>query len=107
MLLPLSLFRVSVQGQKGLKYNRSTSKAEARNWVYRTTIQYDGITAAAAFNIGRKAGNLGLCVAAISVLISVSSCRKEADAGSDRSPARTATDVIAEADTLYAGRGDL
>ncbi len=62
---------------------------------------------AGACNVGRKAGNLGLCLAAISLLFSVTSCRKEAEASGDRSPARPTADIIAEADTLYAGRGDL
>jgi len=58
-------------------------------------------------NIGQRAGNLGLCLAAVSLLFSVTSCRKEAVATRDESPARPTADVIAEADTLYAGRGDL
>jgi len=62
---------------------------------------------AEASNIRQKAGNVGLCVAALSLLFSVTSCRKQAAAGSDNSPARPAADVIAEADRLYAGRGDL
>src|ERR1700694_2602610 len=71
------------------------------------TIQYERFMRPEASNIGQKAGNVGLCLAAVSLLFSVTSCRKQAAAGSDNSPARPAADVIAEADTLYAGRGDL
>ena len=62
---------------------------------------------AGARNIGQRAGNLGLCLAALSLLLSATSCRKEAAASSDSTPSKPAADVIAEADTLYAGRGDL
>jgi tetratricopeptide (TPR) repeat protein len=58
-------------------------------------------------DIGQKAGNLALCLAAVSLLFSVTSCRKEAAASRDDSPVRPTADVIAEADRLYAGRGDL
>ena len=58
-------------------------------------------------NIRQKTGNLGVCLAAVSLLFSVTSCRKEAAPGSDNSPARPTAVVIAEADTLYAGRGNL
>jgi tetratricopeptide (TPR) repeat protein len=44
---------------------------------------------------------------AVSLLFSVTSCRKEGAASIDDSPARPAAGVIAEADTLYVGRGDL
>ena len=58
-------------------------------------------------NIGQRAGNLGLCLAAVSLLFSATSCRKEGAATSDNSPVRPAADVITEADTLYTGRGEL
>ena len=58
-------------------------------------------------NIRQKAGNVGLCLAAVSLLFSVTSCRKEAVASIDDSPSRPTADVIAEADTLYVGRGEL
>ncbi len=71
------------------------------------TIQYGHFGLAKASNILQKAGNVGLWLAAFSLLFSVTSCRKQAAAGSDDSPSRPAAEVIAEADTLYAGRGDL
>jgi tetratricopeptide (TPR) repeat protein len=58
-------------------------------------------------NSRQNAGNLGLWLAALALLFSVASCRKEAPASSDTSPSRPTADVIAEADALYAGRGDL
>lgn len=58
-------------------------------------------------NIRQNAGNVGLCLAALSLLFSVTSCRKEAAAPDDESPSRPAADVIAEADALYVGRGEL
>jgi tetratricopeptide (TPR) repeat protein len=58
-------------------------------------------------NIKQNAGNLGLCLAAVSLLFLVTSCRKEVAASNDNSPARPTADVIAEADALYTGRGDL
>jgi tetratricopeptide (TPR) repeat protein len=58
-------------------------------------------------NIKQNAENLGLCLAAVSLLFLVTSCRKEVAAVSDNSPARPTADVLAEADTLYTGRGDL
>jgi tetratricopeptide (TPR) repeat protein len=60
-----------------------------------------------ARNIRQNAGNAGLCLAALSLLFSVPSCRKAGEASSDDSPVRPAADVISEVDTLYAGRGDL
>ena len=58
-------------------------------------------------NIRRNAGNVGVCLAALSLLFSATSCRKEAPASADNSPSRPAADVIAEVDTLYAGRANL
>ncbi|HSP62799.1 MAG TPA: TRAP transporter TatT component family protein [Pyrinomonadaceae bacterium] len=58
-------------------------------------------------NIRKKAGSVGLSLAAGSLLFAVTSCRKQPAAISDDSPARLSADVIAEVDTLYAGRGDL
>lgn len=75
--------------------------------VYAMAIQYGRFTRGGARNIRQKAANLGLCVATLSLLFLVTSCRKQAAASSDDSPARPAGDVIAEADTLYASRGDL
>jgi len=60
-----------------------------------------------AVNIRQNAGNMGLCLAALSLLFSATSCRKEAPASGDNLPSRPAADVITEVDTLYAGRGDL
>src|SRR6266849_6913546 len=98
MLLPVSLFLVSVQGQKGLKYNRSPSKAEAEKCVYAMTIQYRRLMGVAVDDIKQNVGNQGLCLAAVSFLFLVTSCRKEVAAG-DNSPTRPAAEVIAEADT--------
>jgi tetratricopeptide (TPR) repeat protein len=58
-------------------------------------------------NIRQNAGNVGLCLAALSLLFSATSCRKESSASLDESPSRPTADVIAEADALYIGRGDL
>ena len=71
------------------------------------TIQYGWVTRSLATSIRQNAGNVGLCLAALSLLFSATSCRKEAAATSDDSPTRPAADVIAEADRLYTGRGDL
>ncbi len=60
-----------------------------------------------AHNIKQNVGNLSLCLATVSLLFSVTSCRKEAVASNDSAPARSTADVIAEADALYAGRSDL
>ena len=107
MLLLASLFCFSVQGLEGLKYNRSPSKAEARKQVYVMTIQYGRFRWDVTRHITQNAGNVALCLAALSLLISVTSCRKEAAASRDTSPARPTADVISEADALYASRGDL
>ena len=58
-------------------------------------------------NIRQSAGNAGVCLAALSLLFAVTSCRKAAETSSDNSPVRRTADVITEVDTLYAGRGDL
>jgi tetratricopeptide (TPR) repeat protein len=58
-------------------------------------------------NIRQNAGNVGLCLAALTLLLSATSCRKELAARSDDSPGRPTADVISEADTLYVGRLDL
>jgi tetratricopeptide (TPR) repeat protein len=58
-------------------------------------------------NNRQNARNVGLCLAAVSLLFAGTSCRKEATASSDNSPARPTADVITEVDTLYAGRDDL
>ncbi len=71
------------------------------------TIQYGQFKRIRTLGNGQKARNLGLCLAALSLLFSSTSCRKRAEAGSDPSPARPAADAIAEADKLYAARGDL
>src|SRR5712692_336138 len=71
------------------------------------TIQSRRLMGVAVDNIKQNVGNLGLCLAAVSLLFLVTSCRKEVAAGSDNSPTRPAAEVIAEADTLYSGRGDL
>jgi tetratricopeptide (TPR) repeat protein len=71
------------------------------------TIQYARFMWGRTGNIKQKAGNLGLWLAAVSLLFSVSSCRKEAAAIVDESPSRPAADRITEADTLYVGRLDL
>jgi tetratricopeptide (TPR) repeat protein len=71
------------------------------------TIQYQRFMRPQVSNILQKAGNVGLCLAALSLLFSVASCRKTAEASTDDSPSRPTSDVLAEADTLYAGRGDL
>jgi len=60
-----------------------------------------------AVNIRQNAGNMVLCLAALSLLFSATSCRKESPASGDTSPSRPAADVITEVDTLYTGRGDL
>ncbi len=60
-----------------------------------------------AHNIKQNVGNLSLCLATVSLLFSVTSCRKEVVANNDSAPARSTADVIAEADALYAGRSDL
>jgi tetratricopeptide (TPR) repeat protein len=107
MLLPLSLVCASAQGQEGLEYNPSPSKSEVGIWVYAMTIQYRQFREPGARNVGQKARNLGLCLAVLLLLFGATSCRKQAETSSDPSPARAAADVIAEADALYAGRGDL
>jgi tetratricopeptide (TPR) repeat protein len=71
------------------------------------TIQYGQLTRVRVLNIKQKGGNLGLWLAAVSLLFAVTSCRKQAAATSDDSPSRPAAEVIAEADRLYVGRGDL
>jgi tetratricopeptide (TPR) repeat protein len=71
------------------------------------TIQYGRFTRGVAVNTRQNAGSLGLCLAALSLLLSVTSCRKQTSASSDDSPSRPAADVITEVDTLYTGRGDL
>jgi tetratricopeptide (TPR) repeat protein len=57
--------------------------------------------------IRQKARKLGLFLAALSLLFGATSCRKEAEASRDPSPARPAAEAIVEAETLYAGREDL
>src|SRR5260370_40495622 len=71
------------------------------------TIQYRRLMGVAVSNIKQNVGNLGLCLAAVSLLFLVTSCRKEVAAGRDKSPTPPATEGIAEGDTLYAGRGGL
>ena len=58
-------------------------------------------------NIRQNIGNAGLSLAVALLLFTVTSCQKQTAVSSDDSPARPAAAVIAEADTLYAGRGDL
>jgi len=60
-----------------------------------------------AAKIRQNAGNVGLCLAALSLLFSTTACRKEAPATIDESPTRPTAEVIAEADRLYVGRGEL
>ena len=71
------------------------------------TIQYGRFTRDLVGNIRQNAGNVGLCLAALTLLLSATSCRKELAARSDDSPGRPTADVISEADTLYVGRLDL
>jgi tetratricopeptide (TPR) repeat protein len=75
--------------------------------VYAMIIQYGRFMGVRAANLKQNAGMLGVCLAALSLLFSATSCRKEAAASDDNSPARPTTDVVAEADALYSGREDL
>ena len=71
------------------------------------TIQYERFAWGLVGNIKQNAGNVGLCLAAVSLLFSVTSCQKQAATSTDGSPSRPAANVITEVDTLYTGRGDL
>ena len=71
------------------------------------TIQYGRFMRGMAVNIRQTAGNVGLCLAAASLLFSVTSCQKQPATSADDSPSRPAVEVITEVDTLYTGRGDL
>jgi tetratricopeptide (TPR) repeat protein len=71
------------------------------------TIQYGRFPRDIAANIRQYAGNVGLCLAALSVLFAATSCHKETTATLDASPSRPAADVITEVDRLYVGRGEL
>jgi tetratricopeptide (TPR) repeat protein len=75
--------------------------------VYAMNIQYRQFMRGMVGNLRQNAGNMGLCLAAVSLLFGATSCRKETAASTDNSPARPTADVITEVDTLYAGRGDL
>lgn len=57
--------------------------------------------------IAPDARKLGAFVAILVLPISSVSCRRAATAPSEEAPARPATEAIAEADQLYAGRADL
>jgi tetratricopeptide (TPR) repeat protein len=50
---------------------------------------------------------IGIFIAILAVTICSISCRKAATAPSEAAPARPATEAIAQADQLYAGRSDL